>query len=103
MRTGSGMRYTKSVVQGLRVTSELFDGRPAWAHWQCRWREFCEFFGGVNNLPADDRKYRFAMLVLFLGNGKIVGRENRQICQLARGESSLFSLFRGKPTAPHGV
>src|SRR5258707_15192697 len=43
------------------------------------------------------------MLDLFVWNRKIVGRENRQIGQLAWGESSLFSVFRRKPTAPHGV
>src|SRR5258708_27636237 len=103
MRTGSGVRYTKSVVQGLRVTSVFFDGRPAWAHWQCRRREFCEFFGGINNPPTDDFKYRFEMLDLFLGNREIITRENRQVCQLAWGESSLFSVFGRKPTAPHRV
>src|SRR5258707_1094817 len=43
------------------------------------------------------------MLDFFLGNGEIVGRENSQVSQLAWGESSLFSVFRRKPTAPHGV
>src|SRR6266446_4940444 len=43
------------------------------------------------------------MLDFFLGNGEIVGRENSQVSQLAWGESSLFSIFRRKPTAPHGV
>src|SRR6267143_6794727 len=43
------------------------------------------------------------VLDLLLGNGKIVARENRQVGQLAWGESSLFPVFRRKPTAPHGV
>src|SRR5882757_10943477 len=43
------------------------------------------------------------MLDFFLGNGEIVGRENSQVSQLAWGESSLFCVFRRKPTAPHGV
>src|SRR6266403_4010911 len=43
------------------------------------------------------------MLDLLFGNGKIVSRENRQVGQLAWGESSLFSVFRRKPTAPHRV
>src|SRR5216683_286968 len=43
------------------------------------------------------------MLDFFLRNGEIVGRENSQVSQLAWGESSLFSVFRRKPTAPHGV
>src|SRR5260370_31533497 len=43
------------------------------------------------------------MLDLLLGYGKIIARENRQVGQLAWGESSLFSVFRGKPTAPHRV
>src|SRR5260370_1686114 len=43
------------------------------------------------------------MLDFFLGNGEIVGRENSQVSQLAWGESSLFSVFRRKPTAPHRV
>src|SRR6266481_4018409 len=43
------------------------------------------------------------MLDLLFGNGKIVARENRQVGQLAWGESSLFSVFRRKPTAPHRV
>src|SRR5580693_9487480 len=43
------------------------------------------------------------MLNLFLGNGEIVGRENSQVSELAGGEGSLFSVFRGKPTAPHRV
>src|SRR6266436_8659918 len=103
MRTGSGVRYIKSVVQGLGVTSVLFDRRPAGAHWQGRRREFCEFFGGINDLPTHDRKYRFEMLDLLLGYGKIVARENCQVSKLAWGESSLFSVFRRKPTAPHGV
>src|SRR5260370_25820554 len=59
--------------------------------------------GGIDDLPADDRKYRFEMLDFFLGNGEIVGREDSQVSQLAWGESSLFFLFRRKPTAPHGV
>src|SRR5258705_10873789 len=59
--------------------------------------------GGIDDLPADDRKYGFEMLDFFLGNGEIVGRENSQVSQLAWGESSLFSVFRRKPTAPHGV
>src|SRR5882724_13440369 len=43
------------------------------------------------------------MLDLFLGNREIIARENRQVCQLAWGESSLFSVFRREPAAPHGV
>src|SRR5258708_36762624 len=43
------------------------------------------------------------MLDLFFGYGKIIARENSQVGQLARGESSLFSVFRRKPTAPHRV
>src|SRR6266404_4367165 len=43
------------------------------------------------------------MLDLLFGNGKIVARENRQVGQLACGESSLFSVFRREPTAPHRV
>src|SRR5258707_11293274 len=43
------------------------------------------------------------MLDLFLGNGEIVSRENRQVGQLPWGESSLFSVLGRKPTAPHGV
>src|SRR6266481_6171719 len=103
MRTGSGVRYTKSVVQGLRVTSVLFDGRPVGAHGQCRRRKFCEFVGGIDDLPTHDRKYRFEMLDLLLGNGKIIARENSQVGQLAWSDSSLFSVFRRKPAAPHGV
>src|SRR5882724_6829229 len=103
MRTGSGVRYAKSVVQGLRVTSILFDRRPAWAHWQRRRRKFCEFFGGINDLSTDDGKYRFEMLDRFLANREIIARENSQVCQLAWGESSLFSVFGRKPAAPHGV
>src|SRR5882724_11686499 len=103
MRTGSGVRYAKSVVQGLRVTSILFDRRPAWAHWQRRRRKFCEFFGGINDLPTDDRKYRFEMLDFFLGNGEIVGRENSQVSQLARSKRAFFAGFRREPTAPHRV
>src|SRR5712672_698916 len=58
---------------------------------------------GITDLPTHDRKYRFEMLDLLLGNGKIIGGENRQVGQLAWGESSLFSVFGRKPTAPHGV
>src|SRR6266567_8254572 len=43
------------------------------------------------------------MLDLLLGYGKIIARENSQVGQLARSESSLFSVFRRKPTAPHRV
>src|SRR6266571_4196927 len=43
------------------------------------------------------------MLDLLLGYGKIIARENSQVGQLAWGESSLFSVFRRKPTAPHRV
>src|SRR5260370_37112198 len=43
------------------------------------------------------------MLDLLFGNGKIVARENRQVGQLAWGESSLFSVFRREPAAPHRV
>src|SRR4029077_15750606 len=43
------------------------------------------------------------MLDLLLGYGKIIAREDSQVSQLAWGESSLFSVFRRKPTAPHGV
>src|SRR5579862_2493021 len=43
------------------------------------------------------------MLDFFVGNGEIVGRENSQVSQLARGESAFFSVFRRKPTAPHRV
>src|SRR5258706_11268879 len=43
------------------------------------------------------------MLDLLLGYGKIIARENGQVSQLAWGESSLFSVFRRKPTAPHRV
>src|SRR6266436_691200 len=57
----------------------------------------------MEDLPADDSKYRFEILDFFLGNGEIVGRENSQVSQLAWGESSLFSVFRRKPTAPHRV
>src|ERR1700756_2140874 len=57
----------------------------------------------MDDLPAHDRKYRFEMLDFFLGNGEIVGRENSQVSQLAWGKSSLFSVFRRKPAAPHGV
>src|SRR6267143_6514428 len=43
------------------------------------------------------------MLDLLFGNGKIVAREHRQVGQLAWGESSLFSVFRREPAAPHRV
>src|SRR5258708_28173040 len=43
------------------------------------------------------------MLDLFFGYGKIIARENSQVGQLARGESSLFSVFRREPAAPHRV
>src|ERR1700744_1500747 len=43
------------------------------------------------------------MLDLLFGDRKIIGSENRQVGQLARGEGSLFSVFRREPTAPHGV
>src|SRR5216684_1475056 len=57
----------------------------------------------MDDLPAHDRKYRFEMLDFFLGNRKIVARENSQVGQLAWGKSSLFSVFRREPTAPHRV
>src|SRR5882724_5865148 len=103
MRTGGGVRCAKSVVPVLGVTSIFFDRRPAWAHWQRRRREFREFVAGIDDLPTHDCKYRFEMPDLLLGNGKIVARENRQVGQLAWGESSLFPVFRRKPTAPHRV
>src|SRR5260370_6077836 len=62
-------------------------------------RYFLDGFHENRAAPA----YRFEMLDFFLGNGEIVGRENSQVSQLAWGESSLFSVFRRKPTAPHGV
>src|SRR5713226_8055176 len=43
------------------------------------------------------------MFDLFFRNQKIVGREDSQVSQLAWGESSLFSVFRREPTAPHRV
>src|ERR1700739_1179333 len=43
------------------------------------------------------------MLDLLLGYGKVIARENSQVGQLAWDESSLLSVFRRKPTAPHGV
>src|SRR5271169_435904 len=43
------------------------------------------------------------MLNLLLGHGKIIAGENSQVGQLAWGESSLFSVFRREPTAPHRV
>src|SRR5437016_4668310 len=43
------------------------------------------------------------MLDVLFRNGKIVAREDSQVGQLARSESSLFSVFRRKPTAPERV
>src|SRR6266404_3754862 len=43
------------------------------------------------------------MLDFLLGNGKIIARDSSQVGQLARGESSLFSVLRRKPTAPRRV
>src|SRR5882762_4434659 len=43
------------------------------------------------------------MFDLFFRNRKVVGREDSQVSQLAWGKSSFFSVFRGEPTAPHGV
>src|SRR6266446_5957439 len=57
----------------------------------------------MDDLPTDDRKYRFEMLDFFLGNGEIIARENSKVSQLAGGEGSLFFIFGRKPTAPHSV
>src|SRR5271169_3409408 len=57
----------------------------------------------MDDLSTDDSKYGFEMLDLLFWNGKIIARENSQVSQLARSESSLFSVFRRKPTAPHRV
>src|SRR5713226_1851597 len=103
VRTGSGVRRTKRVVELLRVTSIFFDRRPVWAHRQRRRREFGEFVAGIDDLPTHDCKYRFEMLDLLFGNGKIVARENRQVGQLARSKRSFFAVFGRKPAAPHRV
>src|SRR6266436_9123552 len=57
----------------------------------------------MDDLPTDDRKYRFEMLDFFLGNGEIIARENSKVSQLAGGEGSLYFIFGRKPTAPHSV
>src|SRR6266404_1301937 len=66
VRTGSGVRRTKRVVELLRVTSIFFDRRPVWAHRQRRRREFGEFVSGVNDLSTHDGEHRFEMLDLLL-------------------------------------
>src|SRR6266851_8116304 len=93
VRTGSGVRRTKGVVDLLRVTSIFFDRRPVWAHRERRRREFGEFVAGINDLPTNDGQYRFEMLDLLFGNGKIVSRQNREIRQLSRSERSFLSIF----------
>src|SRR5882762_2473560 len=40
VRTRSGVRRGDRLSRLLCVTTELFDGRPAWAHRQCRRRKF---------------------------------------------------------------
>src|SRR5258708_30708227 len=93
MRTRSGVGRGNRLSRLLCVTTELFDGRPTWAHRQCRRCEFLEFIAGIDDLSANDFKYRFEILGRPLGDGKIIARENTPVSQFAWGGSSPFFLL----------
>src|ERR1700758_3484521 len=79
------------------------DGRPARTDRKFGGSKACVLFSGVHNPATDDGQHRFDILDFFLRDREIIGRENGQISELPGCECSLLTIFRGEPTASHGV
>src|SRR5579859_2668298 len=81
----------------------MCDGRPVRTDRELGGSKACVLFSGIHNLATDDGQHRFKIFNFFHRDRKIIGRENGQISELPWRECSLLTIFRGEPTASHGV
>src|SRR5690606_4855106 len=72
--------------------------------WQRRHgRAAREGLGGVDDPAGDDGEQALDAFDVRLGDGEVVGAEDREVGVLARGDAALHALFLAEPGAADGV
>src|SRR5439155_9984215 len=92
-----------SRVPWLLVAAIVFHRRPVGARRERRRRELREFSRRINDFAADQRQHGFEAFDVFIGDRKVVGREDSQVGELAQSNLAFLAFLGREPCTPDRV